>query len=377
MSAFRRLKNSFIGMLIGLVLVPASVALHVWNEYRTIHRTQGLIEAAEVLQPISKLDVVETKLNDRLVYLTGTAATSETLRDEVFGVNENAVRLVRDVEMFQWDRTSEKSSGNNRRTYVYRSGWHQGRIDSSNFDGHNNPSLQFEKLDSIAREVNVGAYRLNDRQKRDLDDWRTIVPDQAVLTETVGLEQADNLLVANEMVYWSNTQPNPESPQIGDVRMTFRFVPPGDVSLVAKLAGNTFDEFRTSNGESIEQLYCGTLSATEVVGRMKSENTTMAWALRFIGLIACAAGFSMILGPLQAMVSWIPLLGDLTGFLLFVAAALMAVIVSSTTIAIAWIAVRPVLGISLLALSAAAGYAIVCLRRKKDAGQPLVLEPIG
>ena len=74
----------------------------------------------------------------------------------------------------------------------------------------------------------------------------------------------------------------------------------------------------------------------------------------------------LMLGPIQTMVSWVPFIGDLTGFLLFVAGFLMAVVVSSTTIALAWFAVRPIMSIGLLILAVAAIVAIRAMRGKKE-----------
>jgi cytochrome c oxidase subunit IV len=85
------------------------------------------------------------------------------------------------------------------------------------------------------------------------------------------------------------------------------------------------------------------------------------------GLFLSVMGFALCLRPLSAVVSFVPLLGSLTSGLLFVVAMLLGGIVSLTTIGMAWIAVRPLLGISALALAAAGVFAIAKLRRSAQA----------
>ncbi len=50
---FSRIGNSIMGVLIGFLMLPGSVLLISWNEYRTIHRTKGLIEAEKVVEEVA------------------------------------------------------------------------------------------------------------------------------------------------------------------------------------------------------------------------------------------------------------------------------------------------------------------------------------
>jgi hypothetical protein len=68
----------------------------------------------------------------------------------------------------------------------------------------------------------------------------------------------------------------------------------------------------------------------------------------------------------------------LTGGLVVLVSLLMAFVVSSTTIAIAWIAVRPLFGFGLLFAVGLAIFALYRLRKKHPPipSMPPVLEPI-
>lgn len=363
-----RTKNAFVGVLFGFLMVPGSICLHAWNEYRTVHRARGLNEAEKVVVTIGDIDRVDASLESKLVHLTGLATTEEILSDQQFGVSEQAIRLKRVVEMYQWDETEHKDD--DRTTYSYSKGWYEGRINSNSFHdaGYDNPQPAYDSEDTMADMVHVGAYQLPQDLLRSMKRWASIKPNQAAIQETAGNEVGGSFEVSGEWAYWSKQTPEPTDPEVGDLRIGFQMIPPGDVSLMARLTNNSFSAFKTSNGESIKCLYDGSLTKEEVVDRQRTENTIMAWILRAVGFALCFGGFQLLLGPLQAMVGWIPILGDLTRGAIFIVALLLAVMVSSVTIAVAWIAVRPLLGIALLAIAVACIVALFKFRGKKEEG---------
>ncbi len=370
---FKRVKRSIAGVVIGCLLIPGSVLLHAWNEYRTIHRSRGLAEAAQVVVSVSDPSNLDPELEDQLVHVSGHAATDETLVDELFGIRENAIHLARRTEMYQWvESTDQNREGHTEYNYDQR--WAPGRVNSSGFhrSGHDNPEAHYSDLNVTADVVSLGAYQLSKSLKSSMDHWEAIDVNEAAILETLGDEAHGQHLVIENQLYWSTEEPSPDSPQLGDQRIRFEVVRPNDVSLVSRQRDNSFVAFTTSNGEEIERLYMGTLTAEQVFEKLVTENTIIAWALRALGFAICTGGFSLALGPIRALFSWIPLVGDLTGGLLFLAGALMAAIVSLTTISIAWIAVRPLLGIALLVISAVLGYVIVRLKRSAADEAPII-----
>ncbi|MEM7782460.1 MAG: hypothetical protein AAF623_03840 [Planctomycetota bacterium] len=96
------MKNAIIGVFIGILMIPGSVIVLGWNEYRTIHRTQGLQQGAELVETVSDLNSVNSSLNESLVHLTAQANTEEQLQDDEFAVQAQAIQMRRNVEMYQW-----------------------------------------------------------------------------------------------------------------------------------------------------------------------------------------------------------------------------------------------------------------------------------
>ena len=369
-----RVKNSFIAMLLGLVLVPASIGLHAWNEYRTIHRSRGLEEAEGLVVSIPNENQPAPELDKQLVHLTGLANTDEVLVDPQFGVRENAIHLAQHVEMYQWIEEEESDDDGGKR-YDYHRGWHEGRVNSEGFHhgGYDNPQIVFHSFRKTADHVAVGVYKLNRALKDNIDNWTLITPNRAAILETLGPKPSGKCLFHEEALYWGRElTPDPKAPHLGDTRIRFKIVSPTTVSLVSMLSGDSFQPYTTSNGEQVQKLYVGQFSAEQVMRKLRIENALMAWGLRAVGVIVCIAGFSLILGPIKALVSWIPLVGEFTGFALFFVGALIALVVSLTTIAIAWIFVRPLLGVSLLAISLLVVFAILKMRKSVQGEPPVI-----
>ena len=140
----------------------------------------------------------------------------------------------------------------------------------------------------------------------------------------------------------------PGSPSIGDVRVTFFETPAAEVSILAKVNGDTFVPFRASNGNTFSRLSMGVQDMNSMFDAAKSGNATMAWILRGLGLVLCIAGFGMIFAPLKVLADVIPLLGSIVGAGTGLVAGLLGSAWSLVIIAIAWIRFRPVLGFCLL-----------------------------
>jgi Transmembrane protein 43 len=162
--------NPLVAAFFGILLVPGSVCLQAWNEYRTIHRTRGLEEAAEIVVSLPDPEMVQTELDGKLVHLAGGASTTEVLRDPKFAMEQNAISFRRRVEMYQWEETEETKDG--RKTYKHRQVWKEGRIDSDRFQqtGYSNPFPAFESWASTAKDVMVGKYELSDSLKSQKND---------------------------------------------------------------------------------------------------------------------------------------------------------------------------------------------------------------
>ncbi len=369
---FSRLMNSVVGVLIGLVLIPVSVFLIGWNEFRTVHRARGLIEAEKDVVSLPNSDSLADAQSGKLVWTTGTAATEETLSDSDFAISGNVLRLRRSVEMFQWveheERKSRKKLGGGEETvttYTYSKQWKNDRAHSESFQesqGHINPELRFSGHESNVSNATVGAFQLRPEQLHRIDNWQVVPLDDKVL-EKVADPIKKQCLIQGAYVYVGTNTPNPDKPEIGDVRLQFNWVQPTQVSILGKQSNNKIESYKTSNGETIDSLMVGNNSATEMFDQLKSENTMYAMILRIVGWVLSIVGFSLLVSPLKTLADIVPLFGNLVGMATFAISFLLGSCLTLISISIAWIAVRPIYSIGLLALAAVGLYFV--LRRKK------------
>ena len=336
-SWFSRLGDSFKGIGTGFLLIIAATALLWWNEGRTVRTGDAIVEAQLATEPMPAITKVDSAFEGKMVYATGRAVTKDELTDPVFGVKVNAIKLRRKVEYYQWveHRRSEKRQklGGGEETvttYTYSREWVNHPVDSQSFKqmvGHENKTrIQTEAADWLAPNVTFGAYRF-----------------PAFLARSIG--GASMIHTQTNTIYVGR---EPGAPSIGDVRVTFFETPAAEVSILAKVNGDTFVPFRASNGNTFSRLSMGTQDMNSMFDAAKSGNATMAWILRGLGLMLCITGFGMVFAPLKVLADVIPLLGSIVGAGTGLVAGLLGSAWSLVIIAIAWIRFRPVLGFCLL-----------------------------
>ena len=292
----------------------------------------------------------------------------------MFGVKVNAIKLRRKVEYYQWveHRRSEKRQklGGGEETvttYTYSREWVNHPVDSQSFKqmvGHENKTrIQTEAADWLAPNVTFGAYRfpafltrsiggekpldisLTDTQRAELQK-AFFAPNASLdASQVVGQQGASMIHTQTNTIYVGR---EPGAPAIGDVRATFFETPAAEVSILAKVNGDTFVPFRASNGNTFSRLSMGTQDMNSMFDAAKSGNATMAWILRGLGLVLCVTGFGMVFAPLKVLADVIPLLGSIVGAGTGLVAGLLGTAWSMVIIAIAWIRFRPVLGACLL-----------------------------
>ena len=120
---------------------------------------------------------------------------------------------------------------------------------------------------------------------------------------------------------------------------------------MARQIGDTFEPWQSSTGSTIERLMPGTVSPENMIGAMESENATLTWILRGVGFVLMALGIGLVFGPLAVLADVLPFLGDLLRMGVGLFAGLVAAALSLLTIAAAWLAYRPLLGVGLIILA--------------------------
>lgn len=368
-----RILASIKGVLVGGAFFVGSFPLLVWNEGRAVKTARSLEEGAGAVVSASAASM-DAGNEGKLVHVSGEATTAESLADPDFGVRAPAIRLQRVVEMYQWDE-DEKSETRNKlgggtetvKTYTYNKAWSDDLIDSGSFkkpEGHQNPSsMPFESREWTAQAVTLGAYRLSDSQVARLDKTEPVTIDpSAKLPEAVAAKVKP---VAGQNMFYAGG--DPASPSVGDTRISFKVVKPATVSVVARQVGNTFEAYLAKAGGTVDLLEYGQKSADSMFQAAQAANTTLTWILRAGGFLVMFLGVTLMFKPIAVFGDVIPIVGTLLGAGLAVFAGAVAAALSLITIAISWLAFRPLVGIALLLLAGGvvAGLTYLAAQRRK------------
>lgn len=360
-SWFSRLAGSIKGIFVGVLIALVAVPVLFWNEGRAVYRARTLAEGRGAVVADVSIEQVNAANEGKLVHMTGVAESHETLADDKFGVSvDKAIKLERIVEMFQWHEkkhteTKDKLGGGKTKviTFEYRKDWSANPIDSGDFEpserdqyGEGNPPMPFQGIDVHAKEVDLGAFRLNEQQIRSIHSSEDVpLPE---LTETVQSDpQLSGIRKDNGYYYVGK---NPGSPQVGDLRIKFREIGPTEISLIYQQSGNTFTDYVTPNG-TINIFREGKKTADQLFTEEETLNKVWLWLLRIGGFVMMSIGFGLVLRPLAVLSDVVPFLGGLVGFGVGIIAMLVAAGISLVTISIAWLFYRPLFAILLIAVA--------------------------
>ncbi len=399
-SWFSRIGKAFGGIIVGLILIPVALFVLFWNEGRAVDTAESLAAADKNVVSISdeKVDPANEK---KLVHTHGNLKVDETLKDDAFGIEvKDMVKLSRAVEMYSWHEdvkteTRKKLGGGTetKKTYSYKKAWSSPDKyqDSSNFakKKYHNPPWpdNFRPAEFTAQKIMLGAFVLSANLVKQIDsaepfpvkeeDAKNLPPSlknsvsvkSGVFYKGQGTRGAKKTTTTDD---WtddnkkSTTTTNNEDADetvedtdreasIGDLKVSYTVIKPHEVSVMAEQSKDTFRAFQPATAKAtIEMLSDGNKSAKQMISEAEAANTMLTWIIRIVGFVVVAIGIFMLFNPLVVLADVLPILGNITGFLLAVFSVFLAFALSFVTIAIAWIVYRPMLAFALLAIAGVA-----------------------
>jgi len=377
-------------MIGGLLMFIIGTCLLWWNEGRTGRTAKAIGDAASHVESVADVSRVDASLNGKLIHASAFADTKDTLTDDMFGVRELAIRLDRKVEYYQWvenaqTKEREKIGGGKETTttYTYEKKWVDKPVNSAEFkdpqyQSANKVLSEVEERNEMAQHVTFGAYTLPElfvasisgsepvevrmtEEQRFTWNERLHMLRPKVNTET-------SLVHTNANTVYLGLSPN--SPQVGDVRVTFTKVPPADISLIAQVDGSTFKAYRAKNGQSFSRVQMGTVGVDEMIEQARSENNMLTWVLRLVGVLLIVIGLKGMFGLLPMLFKVLPFLGSIVDAGVGLVSWILGLAWSFIIIAIAWLVFRPIIGISLLVLAIAGIVFLKRLGKKNEEKQP-------
>jgi Transmembrane protein 43 len=346
---FSRIFGSFIGVILGPLIIIAAVMLLWWNEGRAVQAITGLHAAAS--DTVEAQSAAPSPANEgKLVHVVRAVAAGTPVADSDLSVKfPGQVAVARTAEMYQWQEKSQSQTSNNlggsqttTTTYTYTEGWADTPIDSAQFhhpEGHANPAMPFRSQLLAASDAKLGGFTLDADTMGQLDFSQAITPDAPA-----GWTASGGRLFKGD----------PAAAKIGDIRVSYKGLPVGaTISVLAAQSRGGFAPFVTANGYSVHLAAMGDQPAAAMIAAKQHSESTLTWILRAAGTLATVIGFALLLGPLSTIASVVPFLGGIVRGAAVFAAATIGVPLSLLVMSLAWIGHRPVVG-GLLLLAALA-----------------------
>lgn len=387
--------------LFGGVIIFFVATFILWrNESRYLRKKHTLEEVDKNCIIMENPNTRDPSMEGKLVCATATASTEEILTDPDFGIEINAISLQRKAKYYQWVEEKEtRGSGKNRRTvYTYKKKWVNEPIESESFHNPNYQDRNFVLVrinneEQWARIVSFGAYILNDELKEfmvpdplilDLDDkilakWNDAVVNTLEENELPYPRKAKNIYKGSPLVTGNEAQErnltvsgnevtpihkeydyvhqdknvlyfgnNPKRPTVGDVRLYFKKVMEGTVTVVSQVAGITFVPYESRVQEDYQTLVMGESNDDLIIADETTENKKNHWMTRIKASLATGVGlfmsFNVLFQILSYLFSFVPFISqylqslvDLTGFVFLIACLFVGIVWSVINIFLAWI----------------------------------------
>ena len=316
-----RVGNSFKAIGSGLIMFCIGTALLWWNEGRTVKTEKMLDEVGGNYVEMENPNKKDASLDGELICGTALATTEDSLSDAQFGVGAKAIALHRKVEYYQWVESSEEKSEDKlggkevtTTTYTYSKKWVSTPVESSEFkdpayQNKNTVLTTVEESDQYAENVSFGAYKLNETlihrisssegldlaisedllkefdknaqvayerfygtkkaaskaveqpaETTVLSDSAKAVADSlkavndSIIKNAVNKKDFEYVHQAGNVLYFGRV---PDSPEVGDVRVTFEKVVPAKVTVMAVVDGDSFKPYKAENGKRFQTLVMG------------------------------------------------------------------------------------------------------------------------
>ncbi|KAK6629625.1 hypothetical protein RUM43_003442 [Polyplax serrata] len=347
----QHIQQHWLSTFLGVVGLGAGIFLIVANEARAVQISKSLAESISLVESINPDDPVDKTNIGKLIYLTGVMTIHEPLTEVDHGISVLAVKLLRQVQMYQWVESQYDTVDDEGYTvssnYDYHKEWQTNLINSRffyNSRDHENPSeFPIKRQTQINENVKIGNYHLGLDLKKKFKDFVPITSDERP-------ERQDIKLHAGMYYHCQDIW----KPQIGDVRLQFFYGGQHGqvITVVAELDETlTLVPYSIKKGLDISFLRLGTYSLEEMFAFVHSQNKFQTWVLRGAGWLLLYVSCVSLSTLLEIVVSHSRFLQEVLPNSFSSMKMTVSMCLSLFVTAIAWMWYRPVLGVGLIVVT--------------------------
>jgi hypothetical protein len=198
----------------------------------------------------------------KLVHITGELNVPD-LNDPLFDISAKAILLERIVQMYQWTQDGDK----------YGRKWEDKVIaitgDDARIKGLVNPSeMPFSSDKWETTDVKIGAFTLSPELIKQLPAAQDMPLTQENFDKMP--EEGKMAFKLSKGIYFFGL--NPDAPRIGEVKVSYKKIDAGLVSIIAKQQGNTLVQLQSDKG-TIGKLVPGSYDIASMAETMETSST--------------------------------------------------------------------------------------------------------
>lgn len=351
------MKKNTSRLTIGLLFIIIGICILWFNEGRTVKQEEAIKEAKSNYIDITN-EELNPKYNNKLIATIGEIdlTNSENITDGIFRIKVNSSKMKRIVEIYQWEENCDTDNN-----CTYEKIWKEELNNSNDFKQKEyiNPETKpYESTEIIAQNVKVGALTLNEELIRKLPYNKEVTNYQ--LTDEYKTEEYK---IVNQYI---TDAENLENPEIGNIRISFRYNISSTVSILAVQTNDTFKEYTAKNKNKIYTIREGRLNGEQLLKELSNENNTLKWILRLIGIIITISGVSGMFSTLKNITTRIPIIGNIIDLTTSIVAITIGGSISLIIILLAWLRYRPIISLILLIIIIFLIISLIILNKKQS-----------
>lgn len=266
--------------IVGVLLILCSMLLIGYSEYNIIKVLMNRDSLSNKTIEV-KSTIVDKNNNDKLVFMNGYLILNKDLEDKDFNVKVRTSKLERIVEIYQYKETKEDDE-----IYSYETDWYNELIDSSKFKNseYKNSSDIKYKSEVYYNDVFLGAFKLNNKEIDDLG------LNSRYLDLNSEFASKNGFNISNE---YYTTSKDIDFPEVGDIRISFRYNNSNSASVIAKQNNNIFEDYKLNN-TLINKIYNEKLTKEEVIDNIYPLKIVLYVTMIVLSLILSIVGFKLI-----------------------------------------------------------------------------------
>ena len=348
-SFFKKMFNSIIAALIGILLFLGSFVVIYFNEGK---ENLGAVaeEAIEITQAEHNLE------KGSLICINGNL-NADIYATDTYLKENNYIIINRKVEMYAYSENAKSEErdtlgggSETTTTYTYDKRWTStGWLEEpSKWKGPvaTRPSLptnyenwiitatnsnSLKDLESRASGLSLGRYSVTGNPV--FSGQNSLALSEANVDEITGVLDyaitSDYILIANQ------GEISPSEPTLGDIRIMYTVVRAEDTGILfGAIDNDVISGFNTPKGNTFLRFFNETDSREEAIEILGKEYKLLLWVFRIIGFLLMYIGLILMSGPLTKFMSIVPIFSRITSFVFGVIAFFIALILTTIMILI-------------------------------------------